>query len=77
MQGTGKWSFGIYGWALKPYQKLTRSFGYWWRFKNSFAIGKKERKERKSEKMRKIWWNAKLKKLLDRLDFGSHALLFS
>ena len=47
MQGTETSSSGIYGWAMKPYQKMTRRFRYWWRFKNSFAIRKKERKERK------------------------------
>ena len=32
---------------------MTRRFRYWWRFKNSFTIRKKERKERKEKKQEK------------------------
>ena len=45
MQRTEILSFGIYGWVVKP-----KSYRYWWRFKNSFAVRKKERMERKSGK---------------------------
>ena len=64
-------SFEIHGWAVKPYQKITRCYRYWRSFSNSFAIRKKERKKERKENPKK--WEktdeivSKLQKLFDKI----------